>query len=746
MKTDDDIIPDINQLLDCCPGNKENFNYLISLIQKHVVVPFVGAGFSQNYGYPGWTDFLKKQAKCFQLPEINEKLKEKDYEGAASILNKHLEKHMMEYVMIQEFGDHIYKNAPDNSDLEILPRLFRNLIITTNFDEVLEMLYAKVNGEMIRILTPQKIQNEEQTARQIARGDAMLVKMHGDARDGEYVLTKEEYDKAYGEGELDMKRPLPAFLRKILLSRILLFLGCSLEEDRTLDVIKHVRGEGNLSFALVMLPESTANKDEPWKPRLFYEEDGKCVENEDFHKRRHMLEKSNIAPIWYPFGQHEALPLILREISYQVKGVYIPSITQLHTRLNRLLNYENEDPDTVYRQYTEAEELLWQNEGFFQDADKLKILKKMKIFYGPHGWICERKKVMKDILRLTKRIFGKNSLETAMAYHDLGYTYERYHYYKLMLYAMLRTEKILNHFENENARMLADENSSMMRNLVNARIVVDISLGYAYLKNNDTDHAKIFYEKAKNLYEQEDKMKLLNRSETAFFFNGLYRYYCIQNDPEKALKVLDQALEIRQELTRGEDEQLTQHIVNTHSNKIRVFLSMADSARIKKAQEEYLAFENEPHIQTRIKNLPEARQRILTDYGDILRADKQYLKAVSQYQNALEVRRYLHFEDDFAACELYLKIADCLREISENRDEALEYIIQAYMVSESLLGFKHEKTKKIWSQILNQGVQLKYSQESLEQRVKAQRVVRNYRYDHRMREREDKLIQYFELI
>lgn len=120
-----------------------------------------------------------------------------------------------------------------------------------------------------------------------------------------------------------------------------------------------------------------------------------------------------------------------------------------------------------------------------------------------------------------------------------------------MLYAMLRTEKILNHFENENARMLADENSSMMRNLVNARIVVDISLGYAYLKNNDTDHAKIFYEKAKNLYEQEDKMKLLNRSETAFFFNGLYRYYCIQNDPEKALKVLDQALEIRQELTRG---------------------------------------------------------------------------------------------------------------------------------------------------------------------------------------------------
>ena len=71
--------------------------------------------------------------------------------------------------------------------------------------------------------------------------------------------------------------------------------------------------------------------------------------------------------------------------------------------------------------------------------------------------------------------------------------------------------------------------------------------------------------------------------------------------------------------------------------------------------EEYHAYENEPHIQLRLKNRPDARQRILTDYGDILQTDGQYDKAVVCYRKALEVRNYLHMEDDFTACDLYLK-------------------------------------------------------------------------------------------
>ncbi len=743
MNTTQKSTLDINHLFACCPGNEKNFNYLISLIQKHVVIPFVGAGFSANFGYPGWGKFLRNQADRFCLPEINQKLEENQFEEAAGLLKEEVGEPMMEYIMLQEFGDHVYRNTPYDPDLEILPRLFRNLIITTNFDEVLEMLYAKVNGEMIRTLTPRTMRDRELASRQIARGDAVLIKLHGDVREQDRVLTKEEYDAGYGE-KLDMNRPLPDFLRQILLSRIILFLGCSLEEDRTMDVIQHVRTEGSLSFALLPLPESTKNEADPWKPKLFHEADGKLKEDSVFKKRRKMLNRNRIIPIWYPAGEFGALALFLREVSYRVRGVYLPSTTQLRRDLENLLNVrEEDDPDGTYRRYMDAEDLIRKNEGRFPETVKLDALKTIKEFYSTHGWICERKAVVKDILRLTRRIYGGNSPGEALAYHDLGYTFERYHYYRLMLNAMLRADEILDLHEKENRHELAGA-YERRRELVNARAFVYISLGYAYLKNDDKDHAKFYYEKAKTLKEQDEE-GLLTRAHHAFVLNGLYRYYRILNDPMAALETLDQALEERRKLAEEEDMDLTQHIVNTHSNKIRVYLSTDFPDRVEKALEEYHAYENEPHIQLRLKNRPDARQRILTDYGDILQTDGQYDKAVVCYRKALEVRNYLHMEDDFTACDLYLKIADCLQGTDAKRDEALEYKIQAFLIRERLLGAQHLETEKIWQDALKLAGQLQYPEVAIWQRAEAQRIVRKFRYDSRIQEREEELIRYFEL-
>ena len=41
-----------------------------------------------------------------------------------------------------------------------------------------------------------------------------------------------------------------------------------------------------------------------------------------------------------------------------------------------------------------------------------------------------------------------------------------------------------------------------------------------------------------------------------------------------ALDSLDEALKIRQKLRDDEDENLTSHIINTHSNKIRIYLEL----------------------------------------------------------------------------------------------------------------------------------------------------------------------------
>ena len=50
-------------LMDCHPENKDNFSALIQLMKQNTVVPFLGAGFSVNFGYPGWKEFFQKQAE-----------------------------------------------------------------------------------------------------------------------------------------------------------------------------------------------------------------------------------------------------------------------------------------------------------------------------------------------------------------------------------------------------------------------------------------------------------------------------------------------------------------------------------------------------------------------------------------------------------------------------------------------------------------------------------------------------------
>jgi len=232
-----------------------------------VVIPFIGAGFSKNFEYPLWREFLDNQADIHHLPEIGIANKNHEYERAASLLEKHLGE-SMEYTLMQSFGDHIYKAYSYDGELDYLPRIFRNLILTTNFDEVIEMLYAKVNSEHIEKLTPRTLQDVKLSNKRIACGEPTIIKLHGDVALREFVLTEQAYNDVYGKNVLDIRLPLPSFLRDVLLSRVILFLGCSLEDDRTLRVIEQSQIDGSISFALLELPKETENKNSPWKPKL----------------------------------------------------------------------------------------------------------------------------------------------------------------------------------------------------------------------------------------------------------------------------------------------------------------------------------------------------------------------------------------------------------------------------------------------------------------------------------------------
>ena len=208
-----------------------------------------------------------------------------------------------------------------------------------------------------------------------------------------------------------------------------------------------------------------------------------------------------------------------------------------------------------------------------------------------------------------------------------------------------------------------------------------------------------------------------------------------------ALDSLDEALKIRQKLRDDEDENLTSHIINTHSNKIRIYLELD---LVEEANKEYLSCMEEPNIQERLKTSPGANRRILSDYGDILAREKKYKEAVEQYQKALDVRKYVRVEDDRIAASTYRKIAECLAHDNDQREEALEYYIQSLLVYR-ILPRAEKEISQLEAKIEELSTALGYTQVSIEQRKEAQRNVKSFRLDSKIQEREDELIQYFGL-
>lgn len=600
MKT----FPDFQALMNCHPENKDNFSALIRLMNQNIVVPFLGAGFSVNFGYPAWGEFLQKQAENYSLQDVNKALDKNEFETAASELERYLGG-TMEYVLVRTFGNHVYKSTPGSSELEILPQLFRNLILTTNFDEVIEMLYAKVNGEYIGKLTPQSSKDVKLSYKRITNGDPTLIKLHGDVATREFVLTEQQYNEVYGK-HLDMTLPLPALLRDMLIFKTILFLGCSLEYDRTLRVIEQAQMGGSRSFAFLELPKETANAEKPWSPKLFEQKDGESVKKDELRKREEFLRSHNIFPIWFPYKQYDALKMFLQEISHQVN--WVPSTPTVYNTLfaaieeGEQLEKANEITQ-AFRSYTNAAETIKRNSDVLTIVDQLDVLKKIKTFYARYGYIFESMEIIKKILTITEQTYSGTSVQMAECYHDIGYTYERFLYYDLMLKAMQKSYDILKKYK---------ETDGLPKDIADFFAYLYTSLGYSYLKNNDTENAKAWYQNAKKLLD--DYSAILSVAAKAFIHNGLYRYYMMVDDSKKAIDTLDYALKLRIELNNDKSKPSAinpQHLVNSYSNKIGVYLK---NQQYREAEKEYQACVNQ-----NINMSHDARRRIKTDYGDILR-------------------------------------------------------------------------------------------------------------------------------
>ncbi len=278
------------------------FGELLAAVERGRVVPFVGAGMSKPMGMPLWGEALKELLG--RLPgadsaAISALVDKGFYLDAAQALVEH------DHVQTSNFVRTKYRVQRMRlaGAMELLPRLAKGCVITTNFDDAIEQAYER---ETVRFDAYMHGTQEHNFFQRLVRGDRCLLKLHGDAdNSATHILTRAQYANGYGES-FDFQKPLPKALRQIFVSQSLLFLGCSLEQDWTLELFEKAKQADEYAIPnhYAILPEPS---DAQAKQR----------------KATRLLSLS-IQPLWYPPDEHDfvkqylqlIIDVVERRISY----------------------------------------------------------------------------------------------------------------------------------------------------------------------------------------------------------------------------------------------------------------------------------------------------------------------------------------------------------------------------------------------------------------------------------------------
>ena len=255
------------------------------------LVPFVGAGLSVPMGFPAWGRFLAGlAAECGKSGEVAALLEDGRYEEAAETAEAGLGATIFKRRVAHTYGERKAESCTLAGAVLALPELGDGAVVTTNFDRVLERVFRESGAEFDRVVWGSQVDSIRQA---IADNRHFLLKIHGDAEEQSgRVLTRPEYEKHYGSAD---PGELGAQVGRIFQGRTLLFVGCSLGVDRTMDVLFQVlkQASGLQHFAIVPKPAS----------------------DEEFFAKQKLLSDRGILPVWYPDGRYELIEPLLRWIA-----------------------------------------------------------------------------------------------------------------------------------------------------------------------------------------------------------------------------------------------------------------------------------------------------------------------------------------------------------------------------------------------------------------------------------------------
>lgn len=281
--------------------NEQRFDQLVERLAVQEVVPFVGAGVSSSGGFPTWANHLRQQGRTAGIPQaqVEAWLAQGHYEAVIADIEQRHGKD----VFAQEIRDVFGKRGRIQDITLLISELFIDTLITTNYDRLLEQVYDTGGASRVQVINGT-------TAMELPDPTKVtLIKIHGDFADPAHcILGKAQYDAAYGEDALDLQRPVPRILARYYRNNSLLFLGCNLRSDRTLQVFQTTKAAGG----------------DEWFPSHFSIEQAPA-QLADLIARNAELSRLGITAIWYPEKQYQFVDDILRlaksELNYMKSQV-----------------------------------------------------------------------------------------------------------------------------------------------------------------------------------------------------------------------------------------------------------------------------------------------------------------------------------------------------------------------------------------------------------------------------------------